>query len=155
MDEIARRAGVGMGTLYRRFPTKESLVIALFDERLDELATLAERAAELPPFDALEAYMAQACAAMDEDRGLLQVLAEHLRAQRTGGPGLEAVRARWIALLEPLVARAREAGDLQPEVDAADVAVLLRMLTAASSDAEDPGRGRARYLGFVLAGLRA
>src|SRR3954449_13048651 len=54
MDEIARRAGVGVGTIYRRFPDKELLIEALFEQRIDELVALAEAAREEPdPFAGL------------------------------------------------------------------------------------------------------
>ena len=152
VDEIARRAGVGVGTLYRRFPTKESLVVALFEQRIDALAGVAEEVAGLEPFAALESYMDRACTEMACDRGLLQMLAQHLRAQ--GTPEMEELRRRSVAILEPLVARGRAAGVLRAEVDASDVAVLLRMLTLAPAEDEADGRGRRRYLGIVLAGLR-
>ncbi|GAC1486292.1 MAG: hypothetical protein NVS1B9_05140 [Solirubrobacteraceae bacterium] len=83
VEEIARLAGVGMGTLYRRFPTKEALVLAIFEERLDALAVLAKEVASLPPLPALERFIARACQDMHEDRGLLRMLAER-RFRHTG-----------------------------------------------------------------------
>src|SRR5919112_1272003 len=57
MDEVARGAGVGVGPVYRRFPDKELLIEALFDQRIDELVTLAEAARDDPdPFAGLERF---------------------------------------------------------------------------------------------------
>ena len=60
LDEVARQAGVGVGTVYRRFRTKEELVEALFEDRVDAVAALAERAAEEPdPWTGLASFMEQ------------------------------------------------------------------------------------------------
>src|SRR3982750_238761 len=61
VEEIARRAGVGKGTLYRRFPTKEALVRAIFDEILADFTRVAEEAGGLPdPWDAFARFLAAA-----------------------------------------------------------------------------------------------
>lgn len=155
VEEIARLAGVGMGTLYRRFPTKEALVLAIFEERLDELAGLAADVAALEPMAALEAFMTVACQQMGDDRGLLRMLAERMQP----GPGADAIRLRYLAILEPFATRARAAGVVREDLDAEDLAMLLRMLGAATTaDQSVPvrlGRGWEHYLQIVLAGMRA
>src|SRR5919198_5969688 len=70
VDEIARRAGVGMGTLYRRFPTKASLVHAIFEDRLDALQPTIERAlAAEDPWEGLVDLLLATVAQQAEDRG--------------------------------------------------------------------------------------
>src|SRR5689334_4135555 len=74
MDEIGRRAGVGVGTVYRRFPDKELLIEALFEQRLEELVELAEGAlAHDDPWDGLVAFLERLLAVQACDRGLKEV----------------------------------------------------------------------------------
>src|SRR3954451_11483124 len=74
MDEIARCAGVGVGTVYRRFPDKELLIEALFEQRLEELVALAEDAlAHDDPWDGLVAFLERLLAVQAGDRGLKEV----------------------------------------------------------------------------------
>lgn len=155
VEEIARRAGVGMGTLYRRFPTKESLVLAIFEEHVDALASYAAEVASLQPLSALEAYMLRACQEMDADRGLMHLLADHGRADVELRLGLDGLRRRSGEILEPLVTRAREAGVVRADLSTGDVAVLLRMLAVAIPTEPQPGdHDRAHFLSLLLGGLR-
>src|SRR3954453_2381050 len=75
MDEIARRAGVGVGTVYRRFPDKELLIEALFEQRIDELVALAEAARDEPdPFAGIVRFFESFVAVQAADRALKEVL---------------------------------------------------------------------------------
>src|ERR1700753_4493274 len=75
LDEIARAAGVGVGTVYRRFPDKESLVTELFRERMDALVTVAETACNAAdPWQGLVSYLEFAAAAMAGDQGLRELM---------------------------------------------------------------------------------
>src|SRR4051812_1636118 len=83
MDEIARDAGVGVGTVYRRFPDKELLIEALFEQRIDDLVALAEAARDDPdPFAGLERFFESFLAMQAADRGLKEVLIGTRRGQR-------------------------------------------------------------------------
>ena len=75
VDEIARSAGVGMGTLYRRFPTKESLVHAIFEDRLDQLQPVIERAlAAEDAWEGLVEMIVATVAQQTEDHGFGQMV---------------------------------------------------------------------------------
>src|ERR1700684_2420836 len=75
LDEVARAAGVGIGTVYRRFPDKESLVSELFRERIDELVTVAAQAsATQDPWQGLVGYLEFAAAALAGDLGPRQLM---------------------------------------------------------------------------------
>lgn len=149
VDEIARRARVGIATLYRHFPAKGDLVVAVSAELLGRLGD--ERDAALAAGDdarALETFLRAALAQLQENRGLVEALAQH-------PPSIEIreqMREQMLAMLEPIVARAHEAGALHPDLDGEDLLIAIRMLGAASA----PGTPREpeRYLRLLLAGLR-
>src|SRR3954454_1994777 len=83
MDEIASCAGVGVGTVYRRFPDKELLIEALFEQRMDELVALARDARDHPkPFAGLVQFFETFLAVQAADRGLKEVLLGTRRGQR-------------------------------------------------------------------------
>lgn len=154
VEEIAREAGVGVGTLYRRFPTKESLVAAIVEERFATMsATFATVASsdDLSPWDAFEACAVALAQAIAEDRGFFQVVSE------TVGRVAE-IRARrdaMLSVLEPVVQRAQKAGVVRGDVSAEDVpalcAVAARLPRWKLEESPDVWR---RYLSVVLDGLR-
>src|ERR1700686_3320002 len=75
LDQIAPHAGVGVGTVYRRFPDKDTLIDALFEERIDEIAAAAQHALSASdPWEGLVGFLHQANALLSGDRGLRQVL---------------------------------------------------------------------------------
>jgi AcrR family transcriptional regulator len=152
MDEIARHAGVGVGTVYRRFPDKELLIEALFEQRIDELVGLAEAARDDPdPFVGLVRFFESFLAMQAADRGLKEVLIGTRRGQRR----VVAARARIAPVVEELLERARAAGELRPDVASSDIALIQFMLGAAIDYTHDvdPEAWR-RLLAIVLDGLR-
>jgi AcrR family transcriptional regulator len=152
MDEIARRAGVGVGTVYRRFPDKELLVEALFEQRIDELVALAEAARDDPdPFAGLVRFFEAFLAVQAADRGLKEVV---LGTARGAGRAARA-RERIGPIVEHLLARACDAGDVRPDVAASDLALIQFMLGAVIDFTHDvaPETWR-RMLAIVLDGLR-
>src|SRR5918912_1260601 len=152
LDEIARRAGVGVGTVYRRFETKDALVDALFEDRIGQVAAAAEAALEQEDaWEALIGFMERALALQRADRGLRQLL--------LGSGGHERVaraRGRIKPVVERLIERAREQGVLRPDVAASDMPLLLFMLdgVAEYTREADPDVWR-RCLTLVVDGLRA
>jgi AcrR family transcriptional regulator len=152
MDEIARRAGVGVGTVYRRFPDKELLIEALFEQRIDELVGLAEAARDHPDaFEGLVQFFETFLAVQAADRGLKEVLIGTGRGQRR----VVEARSRIAPVVDELVERARAAGGLRPDVTSSDLGLIQFMLGAAIDYTHDvdPEAWR-RLLAIVLDGLR-
>lgn len=153
LDEIARRAGVGVGTIYRRFPDKEQLIDALFEKRMQEFAAEAEQAMQADdPWVALVTFLERATEQHACDRGFKEVAL-------SGSHGLERVaraRALMFPLVSALVERAQADGSLRADVDPTDVPLLQLMLGSLSECTRnvDPDVWR-RFLGILTDGLRA
>jgi AcrR family transcriptional regulator len=148
LEEIARHAGVGVGTAYRRFRDKEALIEALFEDRIAGIEALAREAlAREDPWDGLVAFMDGAVRRQVADRGLKEAL---FSSGRTSLP-TENARRRIAPLIEELVHRAQAAGRLRPDVDVTDLPMLQFLL---SGVAEFGAELAPRYLTLVLDGLR-
>jgi AcrR family transcriptional regulator len=152
LDEVARAAGVGIGTVYRRFPDKETLVSELFRERIDALVTVAEEACTAPdPWQGLVAYLEFAAAALAGDLGLRQLMmfATYDRDQ------VCYARDRMRPVITRLVKRAQDSGDLRRDFMATDVKMIAFMLASVAEYAAPatPEVWR-RYLAMLVDGLR-
>jgi AcrR family transcriptional regulator len=152
VDEIARRAGVGMGTLYRHFPTKDALVDAIVDARFAELTEAAERALEAPDaWDGFEAFLVAAVELQAADRGFKDALATRGRDE----PRVKAARRKMHAVLDKLVERGRTEGALRADLAAEDVTVLLWATARIVERTADVAPGQPlRFLAMHLDGLR-
>jgi AcrR family transcriptional regulator len=152
VEAIADRAGVGMGTLYRRFPTKHDLVQAVIEESLDAFVVAAEEGlAEDDPWTGFTGFVERVLELHVENRALREVLAgtEH-------GHARDAVRRRVRPLVRRLIERAHADGSLRPDFAPEDMPLVFmtagRVLEAGRGVAPDLWR---RYLGLLLDGLRA
>lgn len=150
VDEIARRAGVGHGTVFRRFPTKDALIAAVIATRLGELADSAERLLDEPDAGAaFERFVWQVAEFHAGDRALFE------GAQRCGEmAGVAAAKQRLVGLVEQLIARAQAQGALRPDVVPDDVTGLVGAAMVGSIQSTTPDAWR-RYIQIVLDGLRA
>jgi AcrR family transcriptional regulator len=152
LDEVARAAGVGVGTVYRRFPDKDSLVQELFRDRIDSLVTVAEQAcAAADPWQGLVSYLEFAVAAMAADLGLRQMM----RFATYGRDQVCYARERMRPVIVALVERAQSSGGLRRDVEATDVKLIIFMLASVAEYAATvrPDIWR-RYLALLLDGLR-
>jgi AcrR family transcriptional regulator len=151
LDDIARHAGVGVGTAYRRFANKEELVDALFEDMIDRVEALAVAAAADPDaWHGLATSLEKVCELQAFDRGLREVMLG------TGkGPQRQELVARRIKpTVDRLVARAKEQGTLRADAEPWDIPMVQLMVSAVTDHTGHPDAWR-RYLLILLDGLRA
>jgi AcrR family transcriptional regulator len=152
LDEVARHAGVGVATVYRRFGTKEELVAALFEDRIDACAAIAERAgADADPWTGLVTFMEKMAEMLAGDVGLRQML----MFATYGRDRVTYARQRNFPVVARLVERAQAAGQVRPDLRPTDIPFLVFVLTEAAVLAR-PARPDIwrRYLALVIDGLR-
>jgi AcrR family transcriptional regulator len=151
IDEIAAEAGVGVGTVYRHFPTKLDLLEALADERFQGLADAARAALEVDdPWEAFEGFMTYSARVMAEDRALSEAMDQHAKTC-----GDSARRVGLLELTGEVVGRAQASGQLREDVVASDVPSLVCGLGRAVRAREGmPTMSWERFLEIILAGLR-
>lgn len=151
LEEIARRAGVGIGTLYRHFPTRDALLAAVYRREVDQLAASADvLLAQRPAGAALEAWLHLLVDYMATKR----VIAPALRA--SSGEGAEVYASSGAAITEAMTRLARAAaaaGDIRPDIGPED---LYRMLMGVSHgyDRPDWEPSARRLIGVLMAGLK-
>jgi AcrR family transcriptional regulator len=151
MDEIAVAAGVGAGTLYRHFPTRDALLEAVYHTEVGKLAA-AERelSAKLPPIEALRAWMLL----FVDYIAAKEIIAPALNTF-VGGPSklYEGSRAQVAGAIEALVKRAIKSGDVRKDLEPFD---LLRALIGVSNVASAPGwqQSAKRLVDILIAGSR-
>ncbi len=151
--DVANRAGVGLGTVYRRFPAKGDLIEAAFQDRLAEFADTIEAALEAPTgWDGLVEVLRTAAGLYATDRGLRDVAL----ANGFGPRHFARAGDRLEPLMRRLVDRARDEGSLRPDLTAEDLPIVLTMLSELATHGEPVRPGiHSRYLNLILAGLRA
>ncbi|MCO1658969.1 TetR/AcrR family transcriptional regulator [Pseudonocardia humida] len=133
LDEIAARAGVGPGTVYRHFPTKEALFEAVTTARLHDLVEFARaRAAADDPAAAFDEFLDR----LTEEAAAKRDLPEAFTA--VGMDGLAPAREELFAVLTVLVRRAQEVGAVRAEIRASDLLALLKGMLQAAGESPDP-----------------
>jgi AcrR family transcriptional regulator len=152
LGEVAAHAGVGIATLYRRFPTREDLIGACFEARLQEYARAAEEALEAPDgWSGFSAYAERICSMQAADRGFNDVLTRMF----ANSTRLEEHRARGYELSVRLIERAQREGSLRADFVPEDLVLLLM---ANAGVVRDAGRAAPeawrRLLGLMLDGFR-
>ncbi|MCU1528889.1 MAG: TetR family transcriptional regulator [Frondihabitans sp.] len=152
LDEVAHRAGVGVGTAYRHFANKQELAVALFADAIDKVITEAEAALEIEdPWEALVFFFENSAKQQARDRGLHELLMGYEIAHDK-----QHVLERLTPTVTAIFERARAAGVLRPDVEATDSAAVFAMLGMAFTMCTDahPDLWQ-RYLAILLDGLRA
>ena len=121
LDEIAAHAGVGVGTVYRRFPDKDALIDALFEAKIDQAVELADRALEIEdPWEAFSTFMRGMCRMQAGDRGFKDALL----ARDRGRERVAAARERIAPRAMQLLTRAQESGAVRSDLGPFDVPML-------------------------------
>ncbi|BAL86672.1 putative TetR-family transcriptional regulator [Actinoplanes missouriensis 431] len=151
LDDVAHHAGVGVGTVYRRFPTKEALVEAVFTDRLEDMVSLAEDALAAPSaWEGLVTFLHRAARMHAADRGLRDAaltMNQHHFAQ---------VGEHMLPLIQQILDRAHAEGTLRADVGIHDFPIIMAMVTElAQNSAACRPQLYERYLALIVDGLRA
>jgi AcrR family transcriptional regulator len=148
-DEIARRAGVGHGTVYRRFPSKDALIAAVVSVRLGELSDGAEALlAETDAGTAFERFVWDVAELFAVDRGLCEGIPRCSEMAEVA-----AAKERLHGLVEQFVTRAQAEGSLRSDIHPDDVPILVSSAIMGAANSADRDSWR-RYVAVVLDGLR-
>ncbi|MGZ6708331.1 MAG: TetR/AcrR family transcriptional regulator [Solirubrobacteraceae bacterium] len=153
LDDIARHAGVGVGTVYRRFPEKEQLIDALFEERIEAMVAVADAGLANPdPFAGLVHFLERGLELQASDRGLKELM----HNAGLGAKRVSHARDRMAPRVLELVARAQASGQLRADVAGPDMPLITLMIGSVMDITQDirPDTWR-RLLGIVIDGLRA
>ncbi|OBK84344.1 TetR/AcrR family transcriptional regulator [Mycolicibacter sinensis] len=152
LNDVAHHAGVGVGTVYRRFATKEELLEAIFEDGVNQLADLAETALQQPDsWHGLVWYVEQMCEITATDRGLREIAF----SKAYGGDRVTAAQERLVPVLKRLVERARADGRLRPDLSDTDMPIFGLLAGTVSEFAGhiDAELWR-RYVAILLDGMR-
>jgi AcrR family transcriptional regulator len=152
LDEIARHAGLGTGTAYRRFPNKDALIEALMVERIEELGAIARECLDEPdPWRGLAGFFERALTLQVADRGLKDVLFSPGRGRERVAHAREALAP----IVAQLVQRGVAAGAVRDDLSTSDVPVINFMLhTVVDLSRDVEPELYKRYLAIVLDGMR-
>jgi AcrR family transcriptional regulator len=143
LDLIARTAGVGRGTQHRHFPTRQSLLNALFEENFEQLTDVVRHA---EPDEAYVALLRETVVQLRRDRGFVE-----LSDPRVAAEVQEELADRYLALAARPLRRAQRAGRIRGDIKPEDTLVLVAMVTgAARTTGRSPDRAMERALDIVL-----
>ena len=150
LESIARDAGVGIGTLYRHFPSREALVEAVYRSELAEVAAAAAKMLERhPPKEALRRWMDRYASFVAAKRGMAESLRAMFDSGAPGAPVPSQTHASIVAAVETLLRAGVDHGSLRPDVRADDVVSSLLGIFLASGSSEQA----ARMLDLLVAGV--
>jgi AcrR family transcriptional regulator len=147
LEDIARRAGVGIGTLYRHFPTRGDLIEAVYVEEVETLCRSADDLRDAEPWDALVGWLRGFVAYV----ATKQALAEELFAADRDAEVFKSCRVAFYGAGEPLLKRAQDAGAVRPDVSIDEVLPMVGGIAKIQSADAD---GIDRILSVALDGLR-
>jgi AcrR family transcriptional regulator len=145
LEDIARRAGVGVGTLYRNFPTREALIEAVYVDEVVALQQAARDTEKLEPWDALRSWLHRYIEYVGTKRALIEVLNRHTEV-------MLACRAMLYGAGGPVVRRGQVAGVVRADTSIEDI---VRLLSAVAGVAYEDEAQRTRILDLTIDALRA
>jgi AcrR family transcriptional regulator len=145
LEDIAARAGVGVATLYRNFPTREDLVESVYVAEVAAVCAFADEVKELEPWEGLETWLDRFVVYLGTKRALVDGLNRESTTFR-------ACRDAIYETGEPLLVRAQEAGEASPATDIDD---LMRLVFALTGGIYRDEEQRRRILKLALSGIQA
>ncbi|GGK65408.1 transcriptional regulator [Sphaerisporangium melleum] len=145
LEDIARRAGVGIGTLYRNFPTRQDLFESVYVGEVEALCRASQQVSGMPPWEGFVTWLGDFASFAATKRAISEALNRDSEMFRS-------CRQAMYAAGQPLFARAQQAGQARADADFDDV---LRMVAGLLSAAFVDDEQRERVLGFALDGIRA
>jgi AcrR family transcriptional regulator len=153
LDDIAAAAGVGVGTVYRRFPHKDALIDALFEDRIAEVEQIARDALAIEdPWDGFQTFMRSVCRLQAQDRGLKEAMLGRDR----GRERLAQSRNRIAPLATQLLSRAQASGAVRADLHAFDIPLMnLAVGFVADKTRDVAPEYWERFLTIVLDGIAA
>lgn len=154
VEDIARRAGVGVGTVYRHFPTKEALVAALAAEHFERLADIAEATLAEPgaPWELFTAAIWRSARAAADDVAWCELIGGHPSAMQAASRG----QTRLASAMSALIARAQQDGAMRADATVVDVrTIMCGFGHVAAAQRSGAAMNWERYLEIALDGLRA
>ncbi|MFB7506436.1 TetR/AcrR family transcriptional regulator [Streptomyces broussonetiae] len=153
LDDIAKRAGVGSGTLYRHFPTRQALLEAAYVDRVEALGARAdELAGQLPPGEALMAWLQELCVGTIQVRGMKALLGSAVTDGSTAAGAACGTTVRGAA--GRLIEAAQAEGTLRADLEPMELLRLAHGVATASELADAQGTQIRRYLALLTEGLR-
>jgi AcrR family transcriptional regulator len=152
MPDIAKAAKVGVGTVYRHFPTKDDLIAALAEDRFQRLADKVREGIEADdPWEGLCDFIRFAAELQADDRGLCEVMGSRPEVMNES-----ALAVGLDKLTDDLVKRAQRSGELRKDLDWQDIPMIACGMSSVTQPTMGPGNGRwPRLVEIIIAGLRA
>lgn len=151
MEEIASHAGVGIGTVYRHFPTKGALLTEMVRTRFQRFTEIALAAEQIEdPWQAVATLLTESSVAVEGDAGFQMAM---MGVEDLEWEGIEQEKAAFAAPAERIIERAVEAGAVRPDMSVDDIPMLMCGITSTMYFAPGGAEWR-RHLDLVLAGLR-
>jgi AcrR family transcriptional regulator len=152
LNDVARHANVGVGTVYRRFATKDELLEAIFEDGIDQVVEIAKTALQIEDsWDGFVWFVEHVCELTATDRGLREMVC----SKAYGGYRVECARLQLDPHVSQVVQRARDDGYLRPEVASTDMPILNLLAGTVTEYAGhiEPELWR-RYVALLLDGMR-
>ena len=148
MDEIAKKAGVGVGTVYRHFPNKDEIIEALAGDRFVRLAELADEAVAMEdPWEAFVAFMQAGAEIQNEDRALSEVLTSRPETMRRAAESVD-----MLGRVSRIISRAQDAGAVRADAEPEDIPMVM---CALAGTCRNPMSEPDRYIALIIDGMRA
>jgi AcrR family transcriptional regulator len=144
LEDIARRAGVGVGTLYRNFPTREALIEAVYVDEIVALQQVARDTEGLEPWEALRTWLARFTEYVGTKKALIEVLNRHSEV-------MLACRGMLYDAGRPVIERGQQAGVVRPDTSISDV---VRLVSAVAGVAYEDDEQRQRLIDLTIGALR-